>query len=379
MLENLKNELRDLVAENRQGDLLRRLIDDLLLEGTRLHDLCITTSARVRNWEMATAANTQSKEELGIEQANINGSLLYVLGEISSADLKQDGAKTNREQEFIPPFHAFGVDRAPQEGQFFDEQFEAFDQKVFFYYLHGDDRQQASSLAERLGFKLVGLQLTADDLSADIEADPPLIVHCRPVLNGMREEHCRALLVHAITQQFMGGAVGMSQMRGMLNLTILDLLNRPKLKRADGSLHPIVCINVTVGHSYWRKDLVPGMLRKFYETFCKVELPEDAPTFYFFFGLEHCDNKPTVRKEVAEAIAGRQNGSALPELEPVLISDIVNWFTHHGLMIPDGYDAEQLVAENFSTEGDQLDMLVVEADLKRLIDKFNEGICLKKK
>jgi hypothetical protein len=378
MLENLKSELRDLVAENRQGDLLRRLIEDLLAEGTRLHDLCVTTSGRVKSWEMATAANTQSKEELGIEQANINGSLLYVLGEISSADLKQDGERTNEEQEFIPPFHAFGVDRAPQEGQFFDEQFEAFDQKVFFYYLHGDDRQQAGSLAERLGFKLVGLQLTADDLSADIEADPPLIVHCRPVLRGMRQEQYRASLVHAIAQQFMG-PIPMTQMRGMLNLTISDLLNRPKLKRTDGSQHPIVCINVTVGHSYWRKDLVPGMIRNFYETFCKVELPEDAPTFYFFFGLEYSDNKPKVRKEVSEAIAARQNGSALPELEPVLMADIVNWFAHHGLMIPDGYDAEQLVAENFSTEGDQLDMLVVESDLKRLIDKFNEGISLKKK
>jgi hypothetical protein len=378
MLEKLKSELRVLVAENRQGDLLRRLIEELLTEGTQWHDLCISISARVKEWEMATAANTHSKEELGIIQANFNGSLLYVLGEISSADLKQDIAKTNEEHEFIPPFHAFGVDRAPQEGQFFDEQFEAFDQKIFFYYLHGDDRQQAGSLAERLGFKLVGLQLTADDLSADIEADPPLIVHCRPVLRGMRQEQYRASLVHAIAQQFMG-PIPMTQMRGMLNLTISDLLNRPKLKRADGSQHPIVCINVTVGHSYWRKDLVPGMIRNFYETFCKVELPEDAPTFYFFFGLEFSDHKPIVRKEVAEAIAGRKNGSALPELEPVLISDIVNWFTHHGLMIPDGYDAEQLVAENFSTEGDQLDMLAVEADLKRLIEKFNEGVSLKKK
>jgi hypothetical protein len=378
MLENLKSELRDLVAENRQGDLLRRLVEDLLIEGTRLHDLCVTTSARFKTWEMTAAANTQSKEDLGIEKANINGSLLYILGEISSADLKQDGTKENEEQEFIPSFHAFGVDRAPQEGQFFDEQFDAFDQKIFFYYLHGDDRQQASSLADRLGFKLVGLQLTADDLSADIEADPPLVVHCRPVLRGMREEHYRASLVHGIAQQFMG-PIPMAQMRGMLELTIKNLLHQPKLKRADGTQHPIVCINVTVGHSYWRKDLVPVMLRKFYETFCKVELPEDAPTFYFFFGLEYSDAKPNVRKEVAEAIAARQNGSSLPELEPVLISDIVNWFDHHGLMIPDGYDAEQLVAENFSSEGDQLDMLVVEADLKRLIDKFNEGISLKKK
>lgn len=378
MLENLKSELRDLVAENRQGDLLRRLIEELLAEGTPLHNLCVTTSGRFKRLEMATAANTQSKEELGIERANINGSLLYILGEISLADLRQAGKQGQDTQEFIPPFHAYGVDRAPQEGQFFDEQFEAFDQKVFFYYLHGDDRQQASSLAERLGFKLVGLQLTADDLSADIEADPPLIVHCRPVLRGMREEQYRASLVHAIAQQFMG-PIPMTQMRGMLNLTISDLLNRPKLKRADGSQHPIVCINVTVGHSYWRKDLVPIMLREFYKHFCQVELPEDAPTFYFFFGLEFCDNKPTIRKEVADAIAARQNGSALPELEPVLVADIVNWFTHHGLMIPDGYDAEQLVAENFSSEEDHLDMLVVEAELKRLIDKFNEGISLKKK
>lgn len=376
MLEKIKNELRELVAGNRQGELLRRLIDELLPRGNRLHNLCVTTNSRLKNWEMARAANTQSHEVLGIELANINGSLLYVLGEITEADLKTTVPKA--ENIFIPPFHAFGVDRNPQEGQFFDEQFDAMGQQVFFYYLHGDDRQQAASLADRLGFKLVGLQLTADDLTADVATDPPLVIHCRPVLRGMREEQYRASLVHAIAQQFMG-PIPMTQMRGMLDLKLSDLLDRPKLKRADGNPHPIVCINVTVGPSYWRKDIIPVMLRKFYETFCDCPLPADAPTFYFFFGLEYADSKPVVRQEVADAIAARQNGSALPELEPVLVSDIVTWFDHHGPMIPDGYDAEQVVAEHFNKTGDHLDMLVVEADLKRLIEQFNAGICLKKK
>lgn len=378
MLEKMKSELRELVAFNRQGELLRRLIEELLPQGNRLHDLCINTNGRFKNWEMATAANTQSKDELGIELANINSSLLYVLNEFTQADLKPEANNANPEHLFIPPFHAFGVDRSPQEGQFFDEQFDAAGQQVFFYYLHGDDRQQAASLADRLGFKLVGLQLTADDLTAEYAVDPPLVIHCRPVLRGMREEQYRASLVHAIAQQFMG-PIPMTQMRGMLDLKLADLLDRPKLKRPDGTPHPIVCINVTVGHSYWRKDIIPVMLRNFYESFCQGDLPADAPTFYFFFGLEFADSKPAVRKEVADAIAARQNGSALPELEPVLISDIVTWFDHHGPMIPAGYDAERVVAENFNHPGDALDMLVVEADLKRLIEQFNAGICLKKK
>ncbi len=376
MLEQIKSELRTLIAGNRQGDALRQLLGNHLPEGHRLHDLCSLTSGRFKTYEMERASNTMSKTALGIELANINSSILYVVDEMSEADLKQP-LSTSAPAVHVPPFHAFGVDRAPQEGKFFDDQFDAMGQQVFFYYLHGDDRQQASSLADRLGYKLVGLQLTADDLTAELEVEPPLVIHCRPVLRGMREEQYRASLVHAIAQQIMG-PIPMTQMRGMLDLKLTDLLDRPKLKRPDGSLHPIVCFNVTLGHSYWRKDIIPPMLRKFYESFCQSDLPASAPTFYFFFGLEYCDDKPKIREEVAAAIADRQNGDALPELEPVPREDIETWFSHHSPMIPDGYDAEQLVNDHFPPAA-ALDMLVVEADLKRLIEQFNEGICLKKK
>lgn len=376
MLEQIKSELRNLIAGNRQDEAVRLLLEKHLPEGHRLHDLCSMTSGRFKTYEMDRAGNTKSKDALGIELANINSSLLYIVGELTEADLKETLASTGPAVH-VPIFHAFGVDRAPQEMQFFDDQFDAMGQQVFFYYLHGDDRQQAASLAERLGYKLVGLQLTADDLLADMEVEPPLVIQCRPVLRGMREEQYRASLIHAIAQQFMG-PIPMNQMRGMLNLKLTDLLDRPKLKRPDGSRHPIVCINVTLGDSYWRKDIIPPMLRNFYQGFCQTDLPEDAPIFYFFFGLEYSDDKPTIRDEVAAAIADRQNGYALPELEPVPRSDIETWFSHHAPMIPKGYDAETLVNEHFPAAAN-LDMLVVEADLKRLIEQFNEGICLKKK
>jgi hypothetical protein len=374
MLEQIRNELLVLLAASRQDELLRKLLDEVLKPGQTQYDLATAISARLQRWELDKAKGISTTEELDTGINRINDSLATLIYRISDQDLRSENS--HAERLHIPPFHVFGVDRIPQEGQFFDEQFDAGDKKVHFYYLQGGVRQKTDSLAERLGFKLVGLQLTVDDLTAGYEVEPPLVINCTPVLRGVREEQYRASLIHAIAQQFMG-PIPMGQMRGMLELKLTDLLDRPKMKRADGSYHPIVCINVTIGNGYWRKDIIPPMVRAFYDNFCQVDLPEGAPVFYFFFGLEYSDKRPKVREEVSQAIAARERGSALPELEAVPLTDIATWFDHHEVMLPDGYDADQLVAENFPATP-TIDMLEVEAGLQRLIDKFNEGLTLTK-
>lgn len=366
-------ELLDLVAKGRQAEALQRL-GEVLRPDTSLRDRLTTTSSKFVDYQVKDVDGTETDENLQVQLANVNKAIIYICNQLSSADLVVESSGEERPQ--IPAYHRFGVDRIPQEGKFFDEQFEAGDKKMHFYYLQGGVRQKTDSLAERLGFKLVGLQLTVDDLNAGYEVEPPLVINCTPVLRGAREEHYRAAMVHSIAQQFMG-PIPMGRMKAMLELKLTDLLDKPKMKRADGSYHDIVCINVTLSQAYWRKDIVPVMLRTFYSTFCKCELPEDAPEFYFFFGLEYSKKRPKVREEVSQAIANRQHGSALPELEAVPLSDIITWFNHHEVMLPAGYDAEQLVAENFPADA-TIDMLEVEAGLQHLIDKFNEGLTLKK-
>lgn len=374
MLNKLRMELLELVANDRQSDALERLGEVMSL-GTPLRELLTTTSSKFVSYELADMGGTESHDNLELQINKIRRAITYICNNLTENDLVVKSKAGDRPQ--IPAYHRFGVDRIPQEGQFFDEQFDAGDKKVHFYYLQGGVRQKTDSLAERLGFKLVGLQLTADDFSASYEASPPLVINCTPVLKVLSEKHCRASLIHAIVNQFVGGVIPMNQMRGMLDMKLTDLLEEPKMKSADGSYHPIVCINVTISHSYWRKDIIPPMMRQFYDTFCKCDLPEDSPTFYFFFGLEYSAKKPKVKKEVNEAIAARERGSALPELEAVPLADISTWFEHHEVMLPDGYDADQMVAENFPASS-TLDMLEVEAGLQRLIDKFNEGLSLKK-
>ena len=366
-------ELQDLVASGRHADALQRL-GEVLRTDTPLRDRLINASSRFIEYQKRDVDGTEREDDLQIRLNKVTKAILYICDQLTAADLIIETSGEERPQ--IPAYHRFGVDRVPQEGQFFDEQFDAGEKKVHFYYLQGGVRQKTDSLAERLGFKLVGLQLTVDDLNAGYEVEPPLVINCTPVLRGVREEQFRASLVHAIAQQFMG-PIPMGRMKQMLEVKLTDLLDKPKMKRADGGYHDIVCINVTLGHAYWRKDIIPKMIRTFYDTFCKCELPEDAPTFYFFFGLEYSAKRPKVREEVSQAIADRERGNALPELEAVPLTDISTWFDHHEVMLPDGYDADQLVAENFPATP-MIDMLEVEAGLQRLIDKFNEGLTLKK-
>jgi hypothetical protein len=164
-----------------------------------------------------------------------------------------------------------------------------------------------------------------------------------------------------------------NNMRGMEQKTLLDLLPSPKLSPLTGD--DAVFITVRIDHHNWDKNVVPEVLRDLHQTFCKADLPADAPDFYFFFGMEYPRDKTQIKAEVTAAVRARKYGEAMDELLPVSLGHIANWFTHHEVMLPPKTTADAFVPSVFP-KGQNLDMIDVVGTLQQLIDKYNEGISL---
>ncbi len=371
MLSTLKRELKQLIGEDRADKLFDRLLGEVLRTESLLYNLTTQLKAQLRKLGRASAMGTVSVEQGNLNFNSINEGLFHVIDQLGPDDLSDDLRVRADTFLNVPPFHAYSVDRVAQVEQFEMERFFSDDPdcKIHFYYLHGDVRQEAHTFIERMGLELGGRTLSAAGLEQEFAGKRPIMAYCKPEPRGNKKLF-EILLIKALLEQFIGPV---NNMRDLATKSLSDLLPSPKF----GGLEPgdPVCITVSLDHHNWNKAIVPAVLRELFEKFCGCELPPEAPTFYFYFGLEYSADRPDVRDEVKAALAEKQYGSVLEELLPVTAADVAEWFSRHRPLLPPGQEPEQVVAKYFPGDG-PFDMIDVEKTLLKLIDAHNKGLAL---
>ncbi|MEM9834940.1 MAG: hypothetical protein AAF828_00475 [Bacteroidota bacterium] len=372
MLAAVKRELKNLVGLNEPAEVIRRLKEEIVREDCTLFDDVIMLESRLSGLGRSSARGTVSYENENITGNSTSEGLLWVIGELKVVHLK-DVFKVKQETfAHIPAYHAFAVDRLPQTEQFELEFILAEDpnQKIHFYYLYGDSRQEVQSLVHRLGLTRAGHSFKADSLDNNTLLREPLMASFKPESRG-NQQLFHILLLKNLMEKFVGPVNNMASLR---QKTLKDLLVSPKLAALGAD--DVVSILVTLDDYNWNKDVIPPTLQDLYNKFCKVDLPADAPHFYFFFGIEYRKESTRIRQEVAAAIQNRTYGQVLEELRPVDFKDICGWFSDHRPIIPPGKEAEE-VAKMLFPDQPTLDMIDVETELKRIIDQHNKGLVLK--
>jgi len=158
--------------------------------------------------------------------------------------------------------------------------------------------------------------------------------------------------------------------------TIADLLGSPDL--AGYGPGDLVFVLLTMDDANWNKDVTPAAVEAFITSFLKAALPDTAPTFFFFFGIEYQKDNPAKRQEVQEVIKNRQfGGEALDELLPVRAEDITEWFSRYRkIMVERGKEPREMT-EAFFGKVDTLDMKEVETKLLELICRHNKGLAIR--
>lgn len=374
MLDALKHELKQLIADDRCDEVFVRLRENMLRTDCELYDDLVLLEHRYRDAQRARNLNLIDFQEKGHSFANVGHALLWLINRLAESDLHGRLRQQLALHVALPSFHAFTCDRFDQRDQFELTYFDHVGEKLHFYYLYGDARQEHGSLFAALGYRQgnflenwengeydPGIQIKFARLKPE--------VHRHPLLYQV---NVRKALFTRFFPKFNAQA-------SLLQKNLPDLL-------ADGSeLHhygpnDLVFVLLTMDAANWHKDLTPLVLDTFVQQFLRAAtLPASAPQFFFFFGVEYGKGQSDRKTEVHTAIIQRQHGGeALDPLEPVAAADITEWFSRYRtFLVPPGLTPDDMRRRWFG-EADPLDMLDIQPTLREIIDMHNRGLLLSK-
>ncbi|HRD79954.1 MAG TPA: hypothetical protein PLL53_04275 [Saprospiraceae bacterium] len=272
----------------------------------------------------------------------------------------------------LPEFHAYTCDRVAQNESFLMTIYgEEPPPKVNWYYLYGDSRQAHESLHQRLGREIGGHLLDWERGGKDSDTKI-LFKYLKPNV------HRIPLLykIEVIKTLFAKFFPRISDKEPVQNKTVADLLSSPELK--DFGPYDYVFVLLTMDDANWNKDVTPAFVQTFVSSFLTAALPPDAPSFFFFFGIEYTKEDTAIRREVDDAIGHRQlGGNVLPELLPVKATDVTEWFSRYRkIMVERNKEPRDMTTACFGN-ADTFDMKEVEIQLLELINRHNKGMAIR--
>lgn len=335
------------------------------------HDI-IQQSALFNSLERQKRNQTIAFEDHGRGVARINGALLQLTEEckayLEQTIEKEEFLDKQTKITFIPPLHASNVDRRSQESGF-ETVFwspEGMVKKAHFFYLFGDSRQAHESLFKRFGY-YVSEGLNWDQETGACEpVSNPIFIEFKP--KGGKNPQLMQIEVkkHLFSKFFEGTRLPRSK---ILQSKITDLLSSPKLEVLGEE--DFVFILLTLDDFNWDKKITPQLVQSFIENFCKAELPESAPTFFFFFGIEYKKENESVKNEVYKAMEESLLGEKLSLLKPVALNDIAEWFSIYDVLIEENKEDADM-AEKYFPDRKEIDMKDVLPTLEKIVGDFND-------
>ncbi|MBK8567370.1 MAG: hypothetical protein IPN76_29635 [Saprospiraceae bacterium] len=145
--------------------------------------------------------------------------------------------------------------------------------------------------------------------------------------------------------------------------------NSPVLQGLGSSDY--VCIFIAISQWDWDKTVTPAITHWFITEFCSAALPEDSPTYLFFFGIIYEEEDSQIDKEVEAMVAESDLVNALPELGMVRMNDIGAWFNKYSFIAPGNRELKELRNKHFGAASEHY-MEDVELALQQLIDEYNK-------
>ncbi len=276
---------------------------------------------------------------------------------------------TKKEPLLISPAYALFVNRTKQDEQFQTIFWSNPPSKPLYFYLYGDARQAHDALSQRFGYECAGMQLDwkqAPDIPAEDNKEKKRWKYQRIKPDFSENEPLnRIKLLNELYREF-----DLDLESPASDRTLADLLKSPLLK--GFTPRDTVILLLTLDRHNWKPLHVPAVVRTFISQFCAAPLPQNAPRFIFFFGIEYDENHDALRQDIKKAIDERQYGEALDELAPVTPADLEAWFskTYSLPLRKDDENDKDITLRHFGY-AETHHMKTVILTLKRLIEQYN--------
>ncbi len=262
-------------------------------------------------------------------------------------------------------YHCYTCDRVDQSDTF-SELFEKNKaSRKQFYFLYGWERQSHLGMFRRIAYEQEGAFL--DDLSPRTEPGcraRKLELRLRPT----RKE--QLFKIDIIKNLFHLLEVPPEPHEPLLEKNLSYLAAQTPLFQ-ELSSKDFLCIYIPILSYDWDSEVTPKVAKWMFEEFCKEPLPETSPTFLFFFAVVFEEEDADLVQEIRQTVETSQHIFPLPELDKVNKRDIRRWFSVYHQLTPSSETRDQLLATHFGPGQDPVDMEIVELNLRKIIDQFN--------
>ena len=279
-------------------------------------------------------------------------------------DIKEAG--TDEAPTLLHHWHRLTCDRIPQNNRFQGVLRDQADQWVQFFYLYGLDRHAHEALVERFAFDLEGVLQS--------HLNPAVTARCRveladPISLDLNPDF-EAYKIELLNRLFAAFSLDANDCGPLLQRNLAYLWQHSQRLKQLGP-EDRVCCYLVIPEFDWDADITPQLVTWLIDEFCGSGLPPEAPSFYFFLGIEFEDEDSEVKGEVEAAIrAGGKRVQTLPELQVVERRDLKRWFSTYRKYIPDRQQREALQQQHFGEASIHYMEDVVTA-LERIIDEIN--------
>lgn len=370
MLDNLKQELKILIGECRHEEFFVRVRETLRNDAEVYNDVVVIQAA-MNNSGRVGSLDLISDAEKRLRFNTENHALITIVERVRLEDLSEMYRHKAAAHVALPPYHAYTCDRVEQNEAFQVAWYTQPSEKTRFFFMTGDADQNQSSLFQRLGYEIgghllnweqgnydPGVQIRFFSLKPQVSANPVLYQ-----INVVRE-----LISKFIPQ--------VNTMQPLQQRKLSEVLNSNHLQGLGPN--DFVFILLTIDDYNWNEHATPAVVKSLVEGFCNCPMPDAAPTFFFFFGIEYRKENQTVRQQAQHAIESRVKGEALPELAPVPADFLAEWFSRYRVLIPAGKTPDETAKIVFG-DTTSMDMLDIEARLKQIIEDHNKGLVIRAK
>lgn len=366
MLDALKRELKELIGDNRHEEVFRRLTEEVLLVNSPLYNDAILLQSKYNESVRAGNLGLIAFEEKNINFSNTSQALIWLVNNIVPDVLSEKLHRKSESSRSMPAVHAYTCDRVAQNEIFQLNYYDTPgpDAKLRFFYLYGDARQEHESLFKRLGYEIGGFLLNWE--KGDYNPGTKIkFVDCKPQVH----DNPKLFQINVVRELLARFFEPVNNLQPILSKKLNEVLDSPELK--DYGPNDLVFILLTIDDHNWREQVTPVVVKSLVEGFCACELPPGSPNFFFFFGIEYQKNNEVVKAQVRKAIQERAHGESLPELQPVNLREVSEWFSRYDVLRMPGQEPEAAAAQLFPG-ATELDMADIELKLQELIENYNK-------
>lgn len=270
-------------------------------------------------------------------------------------------------------FHKYTCDRRVQLSEFEEIYENKQAQKIQFYYVLGKKEHAHYGFVNRVTYEKTGHLLYIEE-PINLTNTPSIKKIVLNNYGGLDQ-----LKKRLIRELFIKLGINANANAPILEKNIQFIsAQSPIIQQMNAK--DFVSIQISIYEDEWDEEETPALVKWFIYQFCQLPLPEEksvasilpenTPTFLFFFSILFDEADSDIMDFVQDEVDKSHYIKALPKLTMVTKKDVEKWFRKYSIITPYTKTRDAIIDKYFEKQ-EVYEMETVQINLKKIIDDFN--------